>query len=132
MKQIMPYEDGPGPGISLVDWVKDLLTERKYQIDEHFRLLEDASARADVLLAEYKRQANQLKESFLPRAEYLTHHEQLVEKLDTELSALRKDITEIRGSVMTLQGRSGYLSSTLVVAIAAIVVSLVLHFLSKG
>ncbi len=128
----MPNEDGPRDGISIIDWVKDMLSERKHQLDEHFRLLEEASARADILLAEYKRQTNNLKEQFMPRAEYLLHHEQLVDKLDTELAALRKDITEIRSSVQTLQGRSGYLSSTIVVAIAAIVVSMVLHYLSKG
>ena len=105
---------------------RDLIEERRVQTNERFRLLEQDTLKADQLLAEYKKDSNEYRSTFLPidvyRAEYrqlIARTEQVADLLRSRLDAMNTETSKIKDDVITLKSRSGYVSTAMMISVVS-------------
>jgi len=94
--------------------LKLMLEERRVQVDQRFKSLDEAQKKADILLTEYKAEANNYRSTFLPISTWETAHAAVVNRQD-----------EINLRLTRLESRVGYFSVSVFLSASSLIIAFI-------
>ena len=97
--------------------LKLMLEERRVQVDQRFKSLDEAQKKADILLTEYKAEANNYRSTFLPISTWETAHAAVANRQDE----INLRLTKLESKI---ESRSGYFSISVFLSVASFLVAL--------